>query len=62
MGELEEFVRCMIKCELTKITFKIYQPHLIIKKTQVWNKDVKTLMIFNTPATPHKRIVRNQET
>ena len=62
MGELEKFVRCMIKCEITKIPLKIYQPHLIIKTTQVLNKDVKSLMIFNTPDTPHKSIVRNQET
>ena len=54
MGELEKFVRCMIKCEITKIPLKIYQQHLIIKTTQVLNEEVKSLMIFNTPDTPHK--------
>ena len=29
--------------------------------TQVIEEDVKSLMIFNTPATPHKGIVCNQE-
>ena len=29
---------------------------------QVFKEDVKLLMTLNTPATPHKGIVRNQET
>ena len=28
---------------------------------QVFDKDLKPLMTFNTPATPHKEIVCNQE-
>ena len=44
------------------MTPKIYQLDLIIKITQVFNKDVKSLKTFNTPATPHKWFLRNQET
>ena len=62
MGELVDFIGCVIKLDLTKMTLKIYQPDLINKMTQVFNEDVKSLMTLNTPATPHKWIVRNQET
>ena len=51
----------MIKLELTKMNLKIYQPDLINKMTQGFNKHVKSLMNFNTPATPHKGILRKQE-
>ena len=30
--------------------------------TQGFNKDMKSLMTFNTPATLHKGIVNNQDT
>ena len=33
MGELEEFVVCTIKRDITKTTLKIYQPDLITKMT-----------------------------
>ena len=29
---------------------------------QLFKEDIKSLMTFNTPATPHKGIVNNQET
>ena len=32
------------------------------KMTQVFNNDVKLLMTFNTPDTPHKGILLKQET
>ena len=61
-GELEDFVECTPKCDLTKMTLKIYQLHLIIKMTQGFNEDVKSLMTFNTPYTSYKGVVSNQET
>ena len=54
MAELEEFVGCTIKHDLTKTILKISQPDRITKMTQGFNEDIKSLMIFNTPATPHK--------
>ena len=62
MGELEEFLGCTIKRDLTKMPLNISITDLITKMTQGFNKDVKSLMTFNTLSTPHKRIVRNQET
>ena len=62
MGELEDFVGCMIKRDLTKMTLKISQPRLINKTNQVFNKDMKSLLAFNTPYQRHKGIVHNQET
>ena len=59
-GPLEDFVGCMIKCDLTKMTLKIYQPYLIAKITQVFNDYMKLLMTFNTPDKSHKGIVHNQ--
>ena len=44
MGELVDFIGCIIKIDLTKMTLKIYQPDLINKMTQVFNEDVKSLM------------------
>ena len=44
------------------MTLKVFQPDLITKMTQLFNKYLKSLMTFNTSATPHKDIVRNQET
>ena len=52
----------MIKRELANMILNIYQPHLIIKKTQGFIKDMKLRMTFNTPYEPYKGIVRNQET
>ena len=62
MGELEDFIVCMTKRELTKTNFNISQPDLINKTIQVFNKDVKSLMTFNNPATPHKDVVCNKYT
>ena len=62
MGPLDNFFGCIIKCDLTNTTLKIYQLYLISRITQGFRKYVKSLMNFNTPATPHKGILRNQET
>ena len=62
MGEIEGFVGCTIKRDLTNMTLNIFQPHIITKVTQGFNKDVKSLLTFNTPDTPYKGIVRRQET
>ena len=59
MGELEDSIGCTIKRDLTNITLNIYQPDLITKITQGFNKYMKHIMNFNTPATPYKGIVRN---
>ena len=61
MGELEEILGCKINRDLTKTTFNIYQPDITNNTTQGFNDDVKLLWTFNTPATPHKGIVCNQE-
>ena len=61
MVELEEFIGCTIKCDITKMTLNISQPDISKKTTQGFNKDVKSLMTFNTPDTPHQGIVCNQE-
>ena len=37
MGELEDFIGCTIKQDLTKINLKISQPDLINKMTQGFN-------------------------
>ena len=37
MGELEEFIGCTIKRDLTKMTLKISQTDLINKMTQGFN-------------------------
>ena len=44
------------------MTFNIYQPHIITKMTQGFNKDVKQIMAFSAPDKSHKGIVYNQET
>ena len=62
IGELEDFLGCTIKHDLTKTTLNISQPDIINRTTQCFNKDMESLMTFNTPATPHKGILRNQET
>ena len=48
MGELDEFIGCEIKGDLTKMTLKISQPDLITMMTQGFNKDLKSLITFNT--------------
>ena len=48
MGELEDFLGYEIERGLTNKTLNIYQPHLITKITQGFNKDVKSLITFNT--------------
>ena len=53
MSELEDFVGFTINCDLTKTTLNIYQPDLINKMSQGFNKDVKSLMTFNARATTH---------
>ena len=60
MGELEDFIGCSIKRDLTKMTLNISQPDIINKTTQGFNEDMQSLMTFNTPATSHKGVVRNQ--
>ena len=62
MVELEGFILCMIKSDPTKMTLNIYQPDIINNITKVFNKYLKSPMNFNTPATPKKGVVRNQET
>ena len=62
MGELEDLLWCTIKHDLVKIIFNISQPDLINKMTQGFNEDLKSIINFNTPATPHKDIVQNQQT
>ena len=37
MGKLEEFVGCMVKHDLTKMTLMIYQPRLITHTTQLFH-------------------------
>ena len=62
MDEIEDFIGCMINHDLTNITLNISQPNIINKTNQGFKEDVKSLMNFNTPAIPHKGIVRNKET
>ena len=62
MGGIEDFLVCKIKRNLTKINLNIYQPYIITKMTQGFNKDVKSLMAFNKTSTKHNGVVRNQET
>ena len=52
----------MTKRDLTNMNLNIYQPDLITNMTQVYYEDLKSLMTFNTPATPHRGIFPNQET
>ena len=44
------------------MTLSIYQPDTTINMTQVFNKEVKSLMTLNNPAIPHNGVVSNQET
>ena len=60
MSELEEFIVCVIKRDLTNTTLNISQPDIINKMTQGFKGELKSLMTFNTPATPHNGIVSNQ--
>ena len=46
--ELEDFIGCTIEFDLTKMTLKISQPDLITMMTQGFNKDLKSLITFNT--------------
>ena len=62
MGELEYFVGCKIKRDLTKMTLNISHPDLVTKTTQKFNEDVKSLMPSTNPSKPHKGIVRNRKT
>ena len=59
MGELEDFIGCTIKRDLIKTNLNISQPDRINKMTQWFKEGVKSLMTFNSPATPHKGIVHN---
>ena len=60
MVELEDFIGFVIKHDLTNINLNISQPDIINKTNQGFNVELKSLMTFNTPATPHKGIVINQ--
>ena len=61
MGELEYFIECMLKRDPTNTTLNISQPYIITNMTQIFKEDVKSLMTFNTPNTPHTMIVGYQE-
>ena len=61
MGPLEDFVGCTINLDLINTTLMISQLHLIKKMSEEFNNNMKTIMNFNTPDTPHKGIARNQE-
>ena len=61
IGLLEDFVGCTIKWDVAKINLNIYQPHLITKMTQKFNKDIKSIITFNNPAISHKGIIHNQD-
>ena len=61
MGVLEDFIGYAIKHKITNITLNISQLRLITKITQVFNYYLKFLVTFNTPDTPDKGIVCNQE-
>ena len=62
MGELEDFVGCTIKRDLSKMTPNISQPGLTNKMNKGFNKGVKSLMTLNILDRTYKCIVRNQET
>ena len=62
MGELEDFWGCTINRYTTNTTLNISQPDQITNMNQWFNEDMKSLMTFNNPSTPHKGIVCNQET
>ena len=61
MGEIEYCLGCKIRCDLTNMNLNVYQPHIITKITQGFDKDLISLMNFNTPDTLHKGVVRNQD-
>ena len=61
MGELEDFIGCMIKRDLTKMTLNICQPDPINRMIRGFNGDMKSLMTFNTPATPYKGVLLNKK-
>ena len=60
MVELEEFIVYTVKCDLTKMTLKISQTHIITIITQGFNDDLKLHMNLNTPDKMRKRVVLNQ--
>ena len=60
MSELEDFIGCTINHDLTKTTRNIFQPYLINKMNQGFNKYVKSPMIFNTPDKLNKEIIHFQ--
>ena len=60
MGELQYSVWCRIKSDITEMALNISQPHIITNTTQLFNKNVKSLMKLYTPATPYKGILSNQ--
>ena len=41
------------------MTINIYKPNLMIKMTQGFNEDMKSVMTLNNLDTPQKGIVRN---
>ena len=58
MGKLDDFIGCTIKHDLTNMTLKISQTYLINNMILLFKEDVKSLMTFNNPDTPHQGIVR----
>ena len=62
MDEVEDLLGCMMKHDFDKTILRTYQPCLVNKMTQRFNENVKSLMTFNNPSTPHEGIIINQET
>ena len=49
----------MINHYIIKVTFNISHPCSNLKWRKFWDGDVKNMMKFGTPETPHKAIVHN---
>ena len=60
MEQLEKFLGCKNKFDITKITLNIYHPDLISKTTQLFRYYMKSLVNFNSPDAPHKKIIRKK--
>ena len=62
MGDLEGFLGCVIRRDLTDINLNVSQTDIINKMNQGFKGYLKSLMTFNAPATPYKGSLSNQET
>ena len=58
--KIDDFAEFIIKCDLTKMTLKISQPHIITKMNQGFDEDVKSIITFNNPDKPPTRILHNK--